>query len=137
MADFITLTGDLEVGVAEIDAQHKELVNRLNALMSMGSGAFSLEETRKTLNLVGDYVVKHFADEERLQRSSNYPKYEAHKALHKQFMDEFQQLKKEVDTGHSLKTTMELNNSLTRWIVKHIKTEDVDLGKFLKSKGQK
>jgi hemerythrin len=136
-AELIALTADMEVGVSEIDAQHKELVSRLNTLLSMGGDAFSREETQKTLNLVGEYVVKHFADEERIQRMNGYPKYEAHRVLHLQFMTEFQRLKKDFDSGHSLKHAMTLNNSLTSWIVKHIKTEDVDLGKYLKSKGQK
>jgi hemerythrin len=131
----VTLSKDMEVGVLEIDAQHMELVNRLNALMSMGHDAASKEETQKTLDLLEEYIIKHFADEEELQRKNKYPEYESHKKLHELYIGEFQKLKKEfADNGHSLKFTMDLNNSLINWIVKHIKSADVELGKFLKNK---
>ena len=126
----------MEVGVLEIDAQHLELVNRLNALISMGRDAVSNEETRKTLEMLEEYIVKHFADEEALQRQNKYPEYESHREMHQLYISEFQKLKKEfTDNGHSLKFTMDLNNSLINWIVKHIKTADVELGKFLKNNG--
>ena len=132
----VTLSKDMEVGVLEIDAQHMELVNRLNALMSMGHDAASNEETQRTLDLLEEYIVKHFADEEELQRKNKYPEYESHKKMHELYIGEFKKLKKEfADNGHSLKFTMDLNNSLINWIVKHIKSADVELGKFLKNKG--
>ena len=130
----LTMSKDLEVGVLEIDEQHMELINRLNALLSMGKDADSREETQKTLDLLEEYIVKHFSDEEELQRQNNYPEYESHKKMHQLYIGEFQKLKKEFDTnGHSLKFTMDLNNSLISWIVKHIKSADVELGKFLKN----
>jgi len=131
----ITLSKDMEVGVAEIDAQHKELVDRLNTLTAMGHDAVSDEETKKTIDMVGEYILKHFTDEEKLQRQNNYPEYETHKKLHQHYVDEFKKLKEEFNAnGHSLKFTMDLNNSLINWIVKHIKSADVEFGKFLKSK---
>ena len=132
----LTLSKDLEVGVLEIDEQHKELINRLNALLAMGQGADSREETQKTLDMLEEYIVKHFADEEELQKKNNYPEYESHKKMHQNYISEFQKLQKEfAASGHSLKFTMDLNNSLINWIVKHIKSADVELGKFLKNKG--
>jgi len=131
----IKLSKDMEVGVAEIDSQHLELVNRLNTLTEMGQDAVSKEETKKTLDMVGEYIVKHFADEEELQKKNNYPEYESHKKLHQHYIEEFKKLEKEFETnGSSLKFTMDLNNSLINWIVKHIKSADVELGKFLKNK---
>ena len=132
----IQLSKDMEVGVVEIDAQHKELVDRLNAMVSMGHDAASKEEAQKTLNMLEEYIVKHFADEEALQRKNKYPEYESHKKLHQVFIAEFEKLKKEFEiNGHSLKFTMDLNNTLINWIVKHIKSADVELGKFLKNNG--
>ena len=132
----LTLSKDLEVGVLEIDSQHMELINRINSLLAIGHDAVSKEETQKTLDMLGEYVVKHFSDEEGLQKKNNYPEYEAHRKMHQFFIDEFKNLEKEfAASGHSLKFTMDLNNSLINWIVKHIKSADVELGKFLKSNG--
>lgn len=125
------LTKDMETGVAKIDEQHRELINRINAVVTMGSQAFSKEETEKTLNLLGEYVVKHFTDEEELQRQCNYPKYEMHKALHQDFVNEFLQMKKEfAEKGNTSKFTVYLTQTVTSWVIKHIKGSDVELGKY-------
>jgi hemerythrin len=131
----ITITKDMETGISLVDAQHKELVDRLNAVISMGAKSVSREETQKTLNLLGDYIIKHFNDEEGLQKQSGYPKYEWHKVQHQHYIAEFQKLKNEfAANGHSAKFTLDLSNSIIGWIVKHIKSVDVDFGKHYNSK---
>jgi len=130
----ITITKDMETGISKIDAQHKELVDRLNAVISLGSRSVSNEETQKTLDLLSDYVVKHFSDEEALQRQSHFPKYELHREQHQLYISELQKLKKEFATnGHSAKFTLDLNNSIVNWIVRHIKSVDVEFGKHYNS----
>ena len=131
----IVLTKDMEVGVAKIDAQHKDLVDRLNAITKMGAAAASREETQKTLDLLGKYVITHFTDEEGLQIKCGYPKYDWHKEQHKLFIEEFKKLKQEFDAnGHSIKFTLDMTNKIVNWIVKHIKSADVEFGKYYNSK---
>ena len=131
----IALTKDMEVGVPKIDEQHRELVSRINAVTSMGTTSATREETQKTLSLLGEYIIKHFSDEEALQRQSGYPKYEWHKGQHQLYIDEFKKLRKEFDTnGASMKFTLDLNNSIITWIVRHIKSVDVEFGKYYRTK---
>jgi len=128
----ITLTKDMETGVPLIDSQHRELVDRINAVTAMGTKSTSVEETKRTLDLLGNYIVTHFNDEEELQKKAGYPKYKEHQAQHKYYINEFQKLKQEFEkNGSSPKFTLELSNSIIAWIVRHIKSEDVALGKFL------
>ena len=130
----ITLTKDMEIGVAKIDEQHKELIDRINTIISMGLKSVSKEETQKTLDLLGRYVVQHFSDEEALQRKCNYPKYEWHRELHHKFIGDFMKIKEVfAENGPSVKFTVELNNRLIHWIVKHIKNVDAEFGKFYTS----
>lgn len=125
----------MEVGIAKIDSQHRELIDRINAVTLMGSKSFSKDETQKTLDLLGEYIVKHFADEEALQQQSNYPKYEWHKKQHQIYIDEFNKLKSEFTVnGSSTKFTLALSKSIIAWIVKHIKFADAELGRYLKGK---
>jgi len=133
----ITLSKDMETGVAKIDAQHKELIDRLNAVTSMGVKSVSKEETQKTLDLLGEYIVKHFRDEEALQKQSGYLKYEWHKGQHQLYITEFQKLKNEfAANGHSAKFTLDLSNSIINWIVRHIKSVDADFGKYYTAQKQ-
>ncbi len=127
----ITLSKDMEVGVPKIDEQHRELIDRLNIVVSMGAKSVSREETEKTLDLLGDYIVKHFSDEETLQRQSGYPKYPWHKEQHKAFIADFVQLKQEfAANGASAKFTLSLNKSVIDWVIRHIKSADAEFGKY-------
>jgi len=108
----ITLSDDMEVGVLEIDTQHMELVDRLNSLLSKEHYAVSKEEIQNTLDMLEEYIFKHFAIEEELQRENNYLEYESHIKMHELYIDEFQKLKNEFDAnGHSPKFTMDLHTS--------------------------
>jgi len=130
----ITLSKDMETGVEKIDAQHRELVDRINDVLSMGEKSISKEETEKTINMLGDYIIKHFNDEEALQKQSGYPKYDLHREQHQIYFAEFQKLKNEFhENGHSMEFTLHLNNSVIGWIVKHIKTVDCEFGKYYNS----
>ena len=127
----ITLSKEMEIGVEKIDNQHKELVNRLNAFTAMGAQSISREETQKMINMLGDYVVQHFRDEEALQIKSGYPKFEWHKEQHKILLDSYQRIKKEfAELGPSPKFTMDLNRSIVEWVFKHIKSADAEFGKY-------
>jgi len=131
----ITLSQDMETGVDKIDAQHKELVDRINDILSMGEKSISKEETEKTIDMLGTYIVKHFNDEEVLQKQSGYPKYDLHREQHQAYFTEFEKLKNEfIENGHSMEFTLHLNNSIIGWIVKHIKTADSEFGKYYNSK---
>ncbi|MDR0302759.1 MAG: bacteriohemerythrin [Treponema sp.] len=133
----LSLSKDMETGVEKIDTQHRELINRINSLLEAGEKSASKEETQKTIDYLGEYIVKHFGDEEEIQIKSNYPQYAEHKKLHTYYIDEFAKFKNEfAEKGNSMEFTMKLNNSLINWIVKHIKGNDVEFGKFYKAQAR-
>jgi len=130
MIEFV-LTKEMETGIVKIDDQHRELINRINELWAMGSQAHSKEEIKKTLDLLGEYVVQHFDDEEKLQIQCNYPRYEIHKQEHQGFIDEFQKLKKKFSEEEDISTlALELIRTITVWVVKHIQHSDTDIGMY-------
>jgi hemerythrin len=130
----LSLLKDMETGVEKIDMQHRELIDRINNLLAVSAKAISEEETQKTIDYLGEYVVKHFGDEEELQINSKYPKYPEHKEKHTLFVNDFVNLKNEfAGNCNSMEFTMKLNSSLINWIVKHIKGDDVEFGKYYKA----
>jgi len=125
----IVLSKDMEIGVKKIDDQHRELVDRINAVTSMGVSSVSTEETMKTIKLLGDYIIKHFNDEENLQIQSGYPDYAEHKKQHELLKAEYMKIRNAFEAaGPSIKFTLDLNKSLVEWIVKHIKSVDAKFG---------
>jgi hemerythrin len=130
----LTLTKDMETGIAKIDEQHRELITRLNAAITMGSKAISKEETQKTLDFLEKYVIKHFGEEEVLQMGSRYPKYDWHKGQHKAYVAEIKKMEKEfAEHGPSAKFTVALNTSLVNWLVRHIKIDDAEFARHYKA----
>jgi hemerythrin len=128
----ITFTLDLLTNVKTIDGQHKELINRINAVTSMGSKSAGKEETEKTLDMLGAYVVKHFNDEEALQILYGYPKYDIHHAQHQHFLSEYRKLKTEYTlNGPSVQFSLRLSKSIIDWITRHIKSSDSELGIYI------
>ena len=126
------LTQDLITGNALIDSEHKQLFDAINALLdacSQGKGRDRLMDTVKFLN---GYVNKHFGDEEKLQMSSKYPNYPAHKTFHdgykRQMMEATQDL---LNQGATMKALGQLNQ-LAGVLVSHIRVEDRKLAKYLK-----
>ncbi len=130
----LELTKDMLLGIPKIDDQHRELVRMLNAAQSLGAKAYSAAENKRTLDFLGEYVVKHFKDEEALQLQSRYPKLEWHKEQHKAFVADFLKFKQAFSAnGASAKFTLELNKSIVGWVVRHIKTADAEFGKYYKA----
>ena len=129
--NMLTLSKDMMIGIAKVDEQHQELVDRINAVVSMGARSASKEETQRTIDLLSEYIILHFGDEELLQRQCNYPKYEWHKGQHQILQNECKKIEKEfAETGPSPKFTLDLTKSIINWIVTHIKSADVELGKY-------
>jgi hemerythrin len=126
----------LSIGVAEIDNQHKQLLSHFDQLLKACETGKGLEELKELLNFLDGYVIKHFNDEESIQRLRNYPGYEAHKKEHEAFIKQLKALKQEINTqGVALHHIIETNNLLLKWLLHHISTVDVQLGAFLKSLG--
>ena len=122
---------DIETGHEQIDGQHRHIFKLLGDLVEECENKKNIN-TLKILNFLADYVVEHFADEEALQRQSKYPKFEWHREQHQFYINEFKKLNSEfAANGNSPKFTLDMNNTVISWIVRHIKSADVELGKFL------
>ena len=124
----------LTIGVADIDAQHKQLLSHFDQLLKACETGKGVEELKKLLGFLDGYVIKHFNEEESLQRLRNYPGYEAHKKEHAAFIARLKVLKQEINTeGVALHHVIETNHLLLKWLLHHISTVDVQLGTFLKT----
>lgn len=130
-----TWSKDLETGNSTIDTQHKTLIEALNNLMTACSQGKAKEQINETMNFLVDYTKKHFADEERLRKSSGYPDYENHKKLHDAFVKTVADISKELnEQGPTIVMVGKVNNAVGNWLVTHIKREDAKVAAHIRTK---
>lgn len=123
-------TKDLETGSRIIDNEHRELIDAVNALLEAcgeGKGRSQMVSTAKFLN---DYVERHFAHEEQLQKQSGYPGYEAHRAFHEKYKQTLREIMAGITQTAGIADLAKLNSHVSL-LVSHIRTEDKKLGAFL------
>jgi hemerythrin len=131
----ITWDRNLETGDAEIDGQHRELFHRIDKLLAASREKRSREEVAQTLTFLGDYVVQHFAAEERMMAAAGYPEYEAHRGEHARFVQEFAILYREFKAeGPSTLFIIRVGNRVTGWLREHIYRTDRSLVEYLKTR---
>jgi hemerythrin len=128
-------TQDLSVDVKEIDAQHKELLRRIDGLDSAMKQGRAKEEILRLIEFLDEYVVIHFRTEELFMIQHAYPKYHFHKTKHEWFKNEFSAIRKRLEEeGATPEVIVLSNNLLITWFSSHIRTTDTTLGTYLKPK---
>ena len=128
-------TRDLSVGVEEIDNQHRELFDRINALGSAMMQGGAKEEAARLIEFLAEYVVIHFGAEEKYMTDFGYAGYALHKTKHEWFKKEFSDIRAMLDAGGiTPEVIMRGNNLLIIWFSNHIRSIDMMLGSFLKTK---
>jgi hemerythrin len=126
---------EFSVGVEQIDNQHKELLERFDKLLVSCKQGKGRLEVMHLLDFLDEYVIRHFGDEEKLQKESDFPDYVAHRREHEAFIGRIAELKKrmhvegEIHIDHVLDT----NKLLLDWLIQHISVRDRAVGQHLKS----
>ena len=124
----------LATGVAQVDDQHKELIDRVAKLeiaLNEGKGD---QEIKGIIQFLESYVIKHFHDEETLMTKHNYPGYDAQRQAHQTFIEKFGEMKKDFEAdGVTPGLRAKLKINVIVWLVSHINSMDRKLGEFMKT----
>lgn len=125
---------ELSVGVEQIDAQHKELLQQFDQLLSACRQGKGSEEVLHLLDFLDEYVVTHFHDEEQLQKQSGFPDFDQHHREHQAFVAKLEELKNRMHNDGSvlLDHVLDANKMLLDWLIRHISVRDRAVGKHLK-----
>lgn len=123
------------IGISKIDDQHKELFQCINNLLTTMREGKGRAEVVKTLDFLEEYVIKHFNEEEELQKINDYPKYKIQHEQHEEFKNELIDLRKTFETtGVSALFVINMQQKMSKWWMNHIRDLDMDFGKFLNEK---
>ncbi|MCB1182353.1 bacteriohemerythrin [bacterium] len=110
------------IGDSHIDAQHQRLVdivNKFDEAMRKGRGSRVMNEI---LNELIGYTQEHFADEERLLATADYPGLKAHQAQHRQLLQKIERFQFEFSEGR--RVSSEVQEFLKYWLTSHILRDD-------------
>jgi len=125
---------NLETGNDQIDAQHRELLERFKHFSDACRNGKGKAEVAALYEFLEKYAVKHFGTEEALMGHHNYPYITTHRMEHQDFTTKLRHLKYEIDRDHiTLPLIIETSENLLRWIINHIHKTDVQMAKFLKT----
>ena len=119
------------VGIAEIDEQHRsflDCLNDCNALISSRKGA-SIDQC--IIDRLRAYAAMHFKFEESLMEGRCYPEIEQQRKMHKYFESQVDELQSSLSAqgGRSLESVLSF---LRDWFLNHVIDEDKKFASFLK-----
>lgn len=126
----ISWTNDLNTGINVIDKQHMRIVDYINQL-EIAKINQNKQLLKQVVNECVDYTLSHFAFEESLQEEAGYAFCKPHKKVHELFARKVGEYQQRLDLGDDVAD--ELQETLERWLVNHIKRDDADYVRAVKA----
>jgi len=124
----------LDVGIAEINRQHKALIDLINTIdLSVKNSQSASQVTTDLVSLI-DYTHEHFGYEEALFAGHGYPETQQHKQTHITLLKQLDDYKQQLQSGEKIDYSS-LMVFLTQWLKRHIRHSDQDYAVFLRKKG--
>ena len=126
MIEFAEFDDALITGDDMIDSQHKELFDKINALLHSCEEKDNKVGAVKMLDYLSDYTDFHFNAEEKLQEEMGYPGLTEHKQKHeelRQVVAELHEMLEEME-GPTDAFVEQLQKNVVKWLYGHIKSFD-------------
>lgn len=118
----------MSTGVAELDEEHRQLIeciNTLTAAMKSGNGR---QEVLEILTFLNRYAEEHFTHEEHCMNRLHCPAAKANRKAHSDFLYMVSEMRERVEReGPTWLSMMQLNASLGEWLRSHILHVDARL----------
>ncbi len=109
------------VGDQRIDTQHRHLFKLADLVVN----APDQNEFRLAAMQLYGYIRTHFADEEILMRTNNYPAYREHQRLHNDLLTRFNAISRNFSQG--VWNRDEILTFMTTWLLEHVAQEDAKI----------
>lgn len=122
---------EFNLGMADIDRQHKKLVDLINQLYDAMMEKKTKEVMGKILKGLQNYTIEHFGYEEKLFAEHNYIGKMAHTKTHKEFVAQIAAFKADFDAG-KVTISIKILSFLKDWLINHIQGTDKEYVPYLK-----
>jgi hemerythrin-like metal-binding protein len=131
----ITWKDEMNVGVRELDDDHRRIIELLNQLYD---GVLAGKSTKELVNIFSSLMQEtkfHLAHEERLLAKCNFPETAEHHKQHDIMLTKGLKLQARFMSGSTEPFTMEAVDQTREWLEKHILESDSVYSPFLKAHG--
>lgn len=128
----IDWTAEFELGIPDIDKEHRDLIALINALHAGIGQTTSTEDIVLQLQEIYRQIADHFAHEEQHMRESRYMSYAEHKEDHEILLDDLRDIIKQVETVGRY-AEERLSADLKYWFSGHFRTHDARLHRLVDS----
>jgi len=130
MAGRFTVNKPQLVGVKSIDTEHEYIYNLINSLLE--SDKFVEKSLEKKVATLIDAIHIHFVHEEVIARRLGYSYLLSHRNDHLVTLGRLSDIRNKIKRG--CLTDVDLYDSVSPWIQKHVNKFDQDLADFILSK---
>lgn len=131
--NLINWNDSYSVGNAEMDEQHKKIIDIINKLFISFKEGKAESILNDIINEMIEYANFHLNSEEKLLYKYDYPQKEEHEKKHQSFRDKIIVFKNALNTG-SKDTHYQIIEYLKNWWSNHILIEDMKYANFLSNK---
>lgn len=131
----ITWNETLNVGVASMDRQHREMADLVNLIHDNLLQGVPDAELRQNFDLLAAATVAHFRHEQDLWTRTDYPAAAGHKHKHDLLMVVLDRFRETLDRDTSQSRLEQQLDYLREWLLDHIDDEDKPLAAHLNAAG--
>jgi hemerythrin-like metal-binding protein len=133
-ADQLVWKESYSVGIAQIDDEHRRLIELLNKFQAAYKYHMGEEFEQQALKALVDYTKYHFKNEESLMQKYDYPDFNGHVEQHRAMIAEVDSFVRQYEEkGHEALEGVVLY--LQGWLIKHINGTDKQYSSFLNERG--
>ena len=129
---FVQWTSNMDLGINDIDSQHRLLVDYINDLYSAMTNHRNAQEMLNILHKLRDYTSTHFRDEEKHFVHTDYPATKEHLQIHREFEAKVNEVEQGIKRG-TITLSMDLLSFLKDWLVQHIMGMDAQYVPYVKN----
>lgn len=124
----IEWTETLSVGIPAMDAQHRRLVDLVNALQRAMANGHAEDMVEGIFQELEIYADVHFSAEEEIMARAKYADLDEHRAFHSAFRERLSAFRRERESA-KFPVAADLALYLNDWIVNHIREDDRSYGR--------
>jgi hemerythrin-like metal-binding domain len=126
-------SSEYEVGITEIDNQHKKWLELLNAFYDNLTKDNNDKQLLVLITEAAEYGKYHFEEEEKVMELLGYPHLDEQKKMHSEIAEKIMIFQNKVQNGQPL-ISLTVTNEFKSWFRNHILIEDHKIGEFVKIK---